>query len=82
MMQRYHLFEFNDVEACPKPFRDSVVETLGRGLRWSKLGRIIGPVFKEFSERAKVSRVLDQESAVAVNSTVGCHDVDAAAAAR
>ena len=59
MMQRYHLFEFNDVEACPKPFRDSVVETLGRGLRWSKLGQIIGPVFKEFSERAKVSRVLD-----------------------
>ncbi len=58
-MRRFHLFEFNDLEACPKPFRDSVVETLGRGLRWSNLGQIIGPPFKAFAERAECSRVLD-----------------------
>ena len=58
-MRRLHLFEFNDIEACPKPFRDSVVETLGRGLRWSGLGDIIGPSFKLFAERTGTKRVLD-----------------------
>ncbi|MEC9466425.1 MAG: hypothetical protein VX834_11600 [Myxococcota bacterium] len=58
-MRRLHLFEFNDIEACPKPFRDSVVETLGRGLRWSNLGDIIGPSFKAFAERTGSKRVLD-----------------------
>ena len=58
-MKRFHLFEFNDIESCPKPFRDSVVETLGRGLRWSNLGQTLGPVFQEFAVKAKASSVLD-----------------------
>ena len=58
-MKRHHLIEFNERSECPKFIRDSVVETLGLGLRWVKMGNIIGPPFAEFIQRAKVSKVLD-----------------------
>ena len=47
-MKRHHLIEFNERSECPKFIRDSVVETLGLGLRWVKMGNIIGPPFAEF----------------------------------
>jgi hypothetical protein len=58
-MKRRHLLEFNERSECPKFIRDSVVETLGMGLRFIKMGNIIGPPFAEFMQRAKVSKVLD-----------------------
>lgn len=58
-MQRHHLVEFNERPECPRFIRDSVVETLGLGLRWSKMGDIIGPPFAAFMNRANVSKVLD-----------------------
>lgn len=58
-MKRRHLVEFNERPECPRFIRDSVVETLGLGLRWFKMGGIIGPPFAAFMKRAKVSKVLD-----------------------
>lgn len=58
-MKRRHLLEFNERSECPKFIRDSVVETLGMGLRLINMGNIIGPPFAKFMQRTQVSQVLD-----------------------
>lgn len=54
-----HLFEFNERPECPAFIRDSVTETLGTGLRWGRMGDIVGPAFTQFCRDAGVRRVLD-----------------------
>jgi len=58
-VKRLHLFEFNERPECPRFIRDSVVETLGTGLRWSKMGNIAGPNFSRFCQTARCQQVLD-----------------------
>lgn len=56
---RVRSFEFNDTPGCPAFIRDSIVETLGLGLRWGRIYEGVGPVFAEFCERARVDTMLD-----------------------
>ncbi len=58
-MKRRHLFEFNERPECPGFIRDSVTETLGNGLRWGRMGDVVGPAFAAFCREANVHRVLD-----------------------
>lgn len=58
-MRRIDAFEFNESAWCPRFVRDSIVETLGNGLRWGRIYHAAGPTFAEFVERARVDRVLD-----------------------
>jgi hypothetical protein len=58
-MKRQHLFEFHERGECPRFIRDSVVETLGTGLRWLGMGDVAGPAFARFCRRARCTRALD-----------------------
>ncbi|MCA9674823.1 MAG: hypothetical protein H6709_12150 [Kofleriaceae bacterium] len=58
-MRRLHLFEFNERPECPAFIRDSVTETLGTGLRWGRMGDIVGPELARFCRDAGVRRILD-----------------------
>jgi hypothetical protein len=58
-MQRRHLVELHERPECPAFVRDSVVEALGRGLRWLGLGAVIGPAFAAFCRDARCERVLE-----------------------
>jgi hypothetical protein len=58
-VRRLHLFEFNERAECPAFIRDSVTETLGTGLRWGRMGDIVGPELARFCREAGVRRVLD-----------------------
>ena len=58
-MKRRHFFEFHERSECPAFIRDSVVETLGHGLRWGGLANVIGPAFQEFLRLAQPTRILD-----------------------
>lgn len=58
-MRRIHAFEFNDSAWCPRFIRDSIVETLGTGLRWGRIYDPAGPVFADFCARAGCDAVLD-----------------------
>lgn len=58
-MARIHAFEFNDHPSCPRFVRDSIVETLGTGLRWGRFYDPVGPVFAEFCRRAGADSILD-----------------------
>lgn len=58
-MKRRQLFEFHERAECPRFVRDSVVETLGTGLRWLGMGEVAGPAFARFCEDARCARVLD-----------------------
>jgi hypothetical protein len=56
---RFQLFEFHERAGCPAFVRESVVETLGRGLRWLDMAAAIGPAFAGFAREARCERVLD-----------------------
>jgi hypothetical protein len=58
-MKRRQLFEFHERAECPRFVRDSVVETLGTGLRWLGMSDVAGPAFARFCQDAKCERVLD-----------------------
>ena len=58
-MQRQQLFEFHERAGCPRFIRDSVVETLGTGLRWLGMGDAAGPAFARFCRQARCARALD-----------------------
>lgn len=56
---RFQLFEFNDLHALPASLRDSIVELLGRTLRWGRVfDRLVGP-FETFLANAGTREVLD-----------------------
>jgi hypothetical protein len=59
MSKRVQLFEFHERAECPPFLRESVVETLGRGLRWLDMSAAIGPAFAAFGRQARCARVLD-----------------------
>lgn len=61
-MARLHAFEWNDMEAAPRWLRDSIVEILGRGLRWGRIYVPVAPLFARFLERANARSVLDLAS--------------------
>ncbi len=61
-MLRIHAFEWNDNPRAPRWLRDSIVEILGRGLRWGKIYVPVAPLFARFLERAGASSVLDLAS--------------------
>jgi hypothetical protein len=46
-MRRIHAFEFNDSDWVPEVIRESIVETLGRGLRWGRIYDGVAPSFRE-----------------------------------
>jgi SAM-dependent methyltransferase len=58
-MKRRHLFEFHERNECPGFIRDSVVEALGRGLRWGKFDDAMGPPFEIFLKTTGATQVLD-----------------------
>ncbi|MBI5481619.1 MAG: hypothetical protein HY906_22370 [Deltaproteobacteria bacterium] len=58
-MRRVHAFEFNELASCPRAVRESIVETLGLGLRWGRVLDGVGPVFADFCARARCAAVLD-----------------------
>jgi hypothetical protein len=58
-VRRVHAFEFNDLESCPCAVRESIVETLGLGLRWGRVLDGVGPLFVDFCARARCETVLD-----------------------
>jgi hypothetical protein len=58
-MGRIHAFEVNDTAFFPRFLRESIVETLGLGLRWGHIYDAVSPLFASFIERAGVSSVLD-----------------------
>ncbi len=58
-MKRRHLFEFHERNECPGFIRDSVVEALGHGLRWSGFADVMGPAFEEFLHSAGPTEILD-----------------------
>ena len=59
---RIHAFEWNDNEKAPRWLRDSIVEILGRGLRWGRIYVPVAPLFARFLERAGARSVLDLAS--------------------
>lgn len=58
-MRRIQAFEFNDTAMFPRFLRESIVETLGRGLRWGRIYDAASPLFASFLARAGVTSVLD-----------------------
>jgi hypothetical protein len=58
-VRRVHAFEFNDLASCPRVVRESIVETLGLGLRWGGVLDGVGPLFVDFCARARCTSVLD-----------------------
>ncbi|MGB1016996.1 MAG: hypothetical protein ACPG4T_22855 [Nannocystaceae bacterium] len=58
-MRRIHAFEFHERSECPVVIRESIVETLGRGLRWGRVYDDVGERFADFCERARCDTVLD-----------------------
>jgi hypothetical protein len=58
-MRRIQAFEVNDTAFFPRFLRESIVETLGLGLRWGRIYDAVSPLFASFVERAGVSSVLD-----------------------
>jgi len=58
-MKRRQLFEFHERAECPRFVRDSVVETLGTGLRWLGMADVAGPAFARFCQDAACARALD-----------------------
>ncbi|MBI4508039.1 MAG: hypothetical protein HY698_00285 [Deltaproteobacteria bacterium] len=56
---RVQAFEFNDLSACPRFLRESIIESLGNGLRWGRVFDGVGPVFADFCRRAGCESVLD-----------------------
>lgn len=58
-LPRLQLFEFNDLDWVGSDVRDTVVESLSRGLRWGRtLTGLVEP-FAEFLQAAGTGRVLD-----------------------
>lgn len=58
-MQRIHAFEFNDMNACPDFIRDTVIETLGEGLRRAGVYDAVADTWLEFIEQSGARTVLD-----------------------
>ncbi len=58
-MRRIHAFEFHERSECPGVIRESIVETLGRGLRWGRIYDGVGQRFADFCQRANCRTVLD-----------------------
>jgi len=58
-MRRIHAFEFHERSECPGVIRESIVETLGRGLRWGRVYGGVGERFADFCQRAGCDTVLD-----------------------
>jgi hypothetical protein len=58
-MRRIHAFEFNDCDWVPEVIRESIVETLGRGLRWGRIYDGVAPSFQEFLSAWGSDSVLD-----------------------
>ncbi len=58
-VSRIHAFEWNDTEATPVFIRESIVELLGRGLRWGNIYVAVAPLFAKLLERVKAREVLD-----------------------
>jgi hypothetical protein len=59
LVSRIHAFEWNDTEATPVFMRESIVELLGRGLRWGNIYVAVAPLFATLLERVKTREVLD-----------------------
>ncbi|HEY6559101.1 MAG TPA: class I SAM-dependent methyltransferase [Polyangiaceae bacterium] len=58
-LRRQQLFEFNDLTWIGSDVRDTIVETLGRGMRWGRtLTGLVQP-FADFLQAAGTDRVLD-----------------------
>ncbi|MFT7624919.1 MAG: polypeptide subunit release factor methylase, partial [Myxococcota bacterium] len=47
-MRRVHAWEFHEQTFVPRVVRESIVEALGRGLRWGRYYEAIAPTFAEF----------------------------------
>ncbi|MBN1656542.1 MAG: hypothetical protein JXA30_22415 [Deltaproteobacteria bacterium] len=58
-MQRIHAFEFNESAWCPKFLRDTVTESLGRGMRWSKQYEPVYSIFFDFCRRTGCRSMID-----------------------
>jgi hypothetical protein len=58
-MRRIHAFEFNDMSACPAFIRDSIIETLGEGLRGAGVYEAVTDTYLEFVEASGAGTVLD-----------------------
>lgn len=48
MVTRRQLFEFNDLSRAPLALRETLLETLGRGLRWGRLLQGLAPHLEDF----------------------------------
>jgi len=59
MWPRIQSVELHELSVTPQPIRESIVETLGRGLRWGRFYHAMAPSFLAFCERAKCDRILD-----------------------
>ena len=57
--RRIHSFEFNDSAATPLAIKESIVETLSRGLEWGGILTSVAKPFAAFTKAAKVHEVLD-----------------------
>ncbi len=58
-MRRIHAVELHELSITPQPIRETVVETLGRGLRWGGFWTAVAPSFTDFLDRAGCDEVLD-----------------------
>jgi hypothetical protein len=58
-LPRLQLFEFNDLEWVGSAVRDTLVESLSRGLRWGRTLHGLVEPFAEFLDAAGTSEVLD-----------------------
>ncbi|MBF0226943.1 MAG: hypothetical protein HQK76_15970 [Desulfobacterales bacterium] len=58
-MIRIQSFEFNERAECPKFIRDSLIEILGNGQRWSHVLDAIVPSFTEFCQKTGTDSILD-----------------------
>jgi len=58
-VNRIQLFEFNERNECPEFIRDSIVEILGKGVRWSKYFNNSIQAFIEFANQVDTTTFLD-----------------------
>jgi hypothetical protein len=58
-LPRLQLFEFNDLPQVPAPLRDTIVETLGRALRWGRMLEGLVPPLRRFLDEAGTGEVVD-----------------------